>query len=82
MILARFAFFFGGSRDDNGGSNPVAMLLMFILAPVAAMLIQMAISRSREYIADSSGAAISKDPAALASALRKLTLGTKNLIIT
>lgn len=79
MILARFAFFFGGSRDDNGGSNPVAMLLMFILAPVAAMLIQMAISRSREYIADSSGAAISKDPAALASALRKLTLGNEKL---
>jgi heat shock protein HtpX len=55
------------------------MLLMFILAPVAAMLIQMAISRSREYIADSSGAAISKDPAALASALRKLTLGNEKL---
>ncbi|MDD3053508.1 MAG: zinc metalloprotease HtpX, partial [Endomicrobiaceae bacterium] len=73
MMLARFAFFFGGSRDSNGNSNPIALLLLFILSPIAAMLIQMAISRSREYIADSTGAAISNDPLALSSALRKLT---------
>ncbi|MFA7074050.1 MAG: zinc metalloprotease HtpX [Endomicrobiaceae bacterium] len=79
MMLARFAFFFGGSRDDHGNSNPVALLLMFILAPIAAMLIQMAVSRSREYIADSTGAGISNDPLALASALRKLTAGNEKL---
>jgi heat shock protein HtpX len=79
MMLARFAFFFGGSRDDNGNSNPVALILLFILSPIAAMLIQMAISRSREYIADSTGAAISNDPLALASALRKLTLGNEKM---
>jgi len=79
MMLARFAFFFGGSRDSNGNSNPIALLLLFILSPIAAMLIQMAISRSREYIADSTGATISNDPLALSSALRKLTLGNEKL---
>jgi heat shock protein HtpX len=69
--LAHFGFFFGGHRDDDGG-NPVAGLLMLILAPLGAMLIQMAISRQREFKADAVGAQISGRPRDLASALRKL----------
>ncbi|HEX6051536.1 MAG TPA: zinc metalloprotease HtpX [Gemmatimonadaceae bacterium] len=68
--LAHFGLFFGG-RDDEGGS-PVAGLLMAILAPIAAMLIQFAISRQREFKADAVGAQISGRPQSLASALRKL----------
>lgn len=79
MIIARFAFFFGSTRDDNGNSNPIAVLLLFIISPLAAMLIQMAVSRSREYIADSTGALICNDPLALASALKKLTLSNQKL---
>jgi heat shock protein HtpX len=74
MILVRFGFWFGGDRNRNNGGIIIALLLM-IFAPVAAMLIQMAISRSREYIADADGAKISNDPLALASALRKLSEG-------
>ena len=72
MMIARFAMFFGGSRDDREGSNPVALLATIILAPVAAMLIQAAISRSREYDADAGGAAIAGGPRGLVSALRKI----------
>jgi len=72
-FLARFAFFFGGGRDDrNSPFGPFAFLIAWILAPIAAMLIQMAVSRPREYQADESGAYLSHDPQALASALRKL----------
>jgi heat shock protein HtpX len=71
MSLARFAMFFGG-RDDEEGGNPLAGLLMLILAPVAAMLIQAAISRSREFAADAGGAAITGNPNGLANALRKI----------
>jgi heat shock protein HtpX len=69
--LAHFGLFFGGGRDDDN-SSPVAGLAMAILAPIAAMLIQFAISRQREFKADAVGAAISGRPRSLASALRKL----------
>lgn len=78
LQLAAFFGGLGGSRDSNGESvNPVAALAMIILAPVAAMLIQMAISRSREYGADDTGAHIVGDPLALASALQKLEAGSQ-----
>lgn len=72
--MARWSMFFGGSRDDEegGGLGIVGVLLMSILAPLGAMLIQMAVSRSREYLADQEGAAIARDPQALASALTRL----------
>jgi heat shock protein HtpX len=72
MMVSRFAMFFGGSRDDREGSNPLALLAMIILAPIAAALIQAAISRSREFDADAGGAAIAGSPMGLVSALRKL----------
>jgi len=72
MMVSRFAMFFGGRDDDRRGGNPIAMLATIILAPIAAMLIQMAISRSREYDADAGGAAIVGSPLGLASALRKI----------
>jgi heat shock protein HtpX len=72
MMLARFAMFFGGSRDDREGSNPIALLAMIILAPIAAMLIQAAISRSREYDADAAGAELAGNPLGLVSALKKI----------
>lgn len=71
--MARWSMIFGGGRDDkNGGSGIVGLLFMSILAPMAAMIIQMAISRSREYQADASGAALTGNPEGLASALEKL----------
>jgi heat shock protein HtpX len=71
-MLANFAMFFGG-RDQNGRShNPIVGILVMILAPLAASLIQMAISRAREFEADRGGAEISGDPQALASALQKI----------
>jgi heat shock protein HtpX len=70
-IIARFAFFFGGR--DRG--NAIAAILMLILAPIAAMLIQMAISRAREYAADRDGALICGNPRALADALARLQSG-------
>jgi heat shock protein HtpX len=75
MFLAQFAFFFGGSRDERQ-SSPFGAILVLILGPLAAGVIQMAISRSREYAADESGAELAHDPLALASALRRLEQGT------
>jgi heat shock protein HtpX len=72
--LAQFAFFFGGSHsdDEEGGSNPLVAIFGVIVALIAAPLIQFAISRSREFIADETGARLTNDPLALASALRKI----------
>ena len=70
-MLANFGMFFGGSDRDRGG-NPVIAIIVMILAPIAAMLIQLAISRSREFGADAGGAEISGDPEALAMGLRKI----------
>jgi heat shock protein HtpX len=77
--MAQFAAIFGGlgRSDDDEGSNPLALLVSIIVAPIAATLIQMAISRAREYSADALGAQISGSPLSLASALEKLTLGTQ-----
>ena len=72
MMVARMAFFFGGSRDDREGHNPIAMLATVILSPIAAMLIQAWISRAREFGADAGGAAIAGHPGGLVSALRKI----------
>src|SRR3954464_12370642 len=76
-FIANFAFFFGGSDEDR--PNPIALIAFAILGPLAAGVIQMAISRTREYDADEDGAKLTGDPLALASALRKLELGTRQL---
>ena len=78
-FLARFALFFGGGDDNRGGGNGFGVLFAWILAPLAAAIIQMAVSRSREYQADESGAFLSKDPEALANALRKLEATSKQV---
>ncbi|MDZ4777556.1 MAG: zinc metalloprotease HtpX [Alphaproteobacteria bacterium] len=70
-MLANFAFFLS-PRDENGNSNPIAGILIMLLAPLAASVVQMAISRSREYEADRIGAAIAGDPRVLARALEKM----------
>jgi len=73
-MLAQFGFFFGGGRNrDNGGMGVIGVLLAVLFAPLAAMLIQMTISRTREYSADKLGAEISGNPLGLAAALRKIS---------
>ena len=74
--MLMFAGMFGGGGNDEDRPNPIALLAMALLAPFAAMIIQMAISRTREYDADEDGATLTGDPLALASALRKLEAGT------
>lgn len=70
--MAQWAAIFGTGRDEKEGSNPIALILLMIFAPIAAMLVQMAISRSREYVADRRGAELCGNPRYLANALRKL----------
>jgi heat shock protein HtpX len=83
-ILARmagYAAMFGGGRDRDreGGGGIISAIAMMILAPLAAMLIQMAVSRSREYQADATGAHFTGNPGALASALKKMELYSKRV---
>jgi len=77
-MLSRFGFFFGGDRDDNRGGG-IGALFLLILAPIAASLIQLAVSRSREYQADATGAHFTGNPYALASALAKLDAYSRRL---
>jgi heat shock protein HtpX len=85
MMLANMAKWaaifggYGGSRDDREGSNPLALILMAILAPLAAMLVQMAISRQREFAADRGGAEMVGSPTGLANALRHIDAGVKQI---
>jgi heat shock protein HtpX len=80
MLFARFAMFFGGGRDERGGgSNPIVLLAMMILAPIAALMVQMAISRSREFAADATGAEIAGSPYGLAHALKKIEAVAKGV---
>jgi heat shock protein HtpX len=77
-MLANFAFFFGG-RDRNSPLGPIGSIAMLVLAPLAAMLVQMAVSRTREYAADRLGAAISGKPSSLASALRRIASAARQI---
>ena len=78
--MAQWAMIFGGNRgDDDEGGSPVAAIVMMIVGPIAAMIVQMAISRSREYIADEGGARISGNPRYLSGALRKLDSASKKI---
>jgi heat shock protein HtpX len=78
-FVARMAFWFGGSRDDEDRGNPIAAIAMMILAPIAAMLIQMAISRSREYDADAASAKYVGSPYPLIGGLQKLETYSKRI---
>jgi heat shock protein HtpX len=78
-FLARMAFWFGGSRDDDDRGSPIAAIAMMILAPIAAMLIQMAISRSREYDADAASAKYVGSPYPLIGGLQKLESWSKRI---
>ena len=78
-MLAYLAWFIPVGGDDDDGPNPIVFLLMLFLGPLAASIIQLAISRSREYQADESGATLANDPLALASALRKIHMGTQQM---
>jgi heat shock protein HtpX len=78
--MAQWAMIFGGrSSDDERGGNPIAALVMMIVGPIAAMLVQMAISRSREYGADAGGASIAGNPMHLANALKKLHMASQRI---
>jgi heat shock protein HtpX len=75
--MAQFQLFFGGGRDDEGGGNALGAIAAIILAPLAALIIQLAVSRGREYAADSSGAEATGDPEGLASALERLDAASR-----
>lgn len=77
--MAQWAMIFGGRSRDEEGGNPLAAIVMMIVGPIAAMLVQMAISRSREYGADDGGAKISGNPIYLANALKKLHTASKRI---
>jgi heat shock protein HtpX len=78
--MAQWAMIFGGRRDEEGqGANPIAALVMMIVGPIAAMLVRMAISRSREYGADEGGARVAGNPLSLANALRKLHAASQKI---
>ncbi len=77
--MAYFASLFGGSRDNERGGNPFELIIMMIVGPIAAMIIQLAISRSREYAADEGGARLTGNPMYLADALRKLDYYNKRI---
>jgi len=78
-MLAHFGLFFSGGRDRENGASPLALIATILLAPFAAMLIQMAVSRSREFAADRGGAEIAGSPHGLAQALRRLEAGVKRV---
>jgi heat shock protein HtpX len=77
--MAQWAMIFGGRGDDEEGGNPIAALAMMIVGPIAALIVQMAISRSREYSADEGGARLAGNPRYLAGALRKLDVASKKI---
>jgi len=77
--MAQWAMIFGGRSDDDEGGSPIAALVMMIVGPIAALLIQMAISRSREYAADEGGARLAGNPRYLAGALKKLDMTSKKI---
>ncbi len=77
VMLSRFALFFGGGR--NRGANPVVIILTIILAPLAAMIIQAAVSRAREFVADATGARIAGSPEGLARALQKIEASVRQV---
>ncbi len=77
--MAQWAMIFGGRGDDEEGGNPIAALSMMIVGPIAALIVQMAISRSREYSADEGGARLAGNPRYLAGALRKLDVASKKI---
>ncbi len=80
--MAMYASIFGGGSRNRENSNPFGQILLIILAPIAAMLIQFAVSRSREFAADEGGAQISQRPLSLANALRKLERGVEQIPMT
>ena len=81
MMVARMAMWFGGGRRDDRDGNPIAAMAMMILAPVAAMLIQAAISRSREFAADAGGAEIAGNPVGLVNALHKIEGASQRVLL-
>ena len=80
--MAQWSMIFGGRRDDDEGGSPIVALVMMIVAPIAAMIVQMAISRTREFEADKGGAQIAGSPSGLANALLKLEKGSQLVPMT